>query len=65
VAARPAVFYDLGWAGPRADFAHRGRPLSGAGVGVSLLDGLVRIDVARGIWPEKRWRADLYLEARF
>jgi hypothetical protein len=33
--------------------------------GFSLLDGLFRIDVARGIWPERRWRADLYLEARF
>jgi hypothetical protein len=65
VAARPALFYDVGWAGPRADFAQPGRPLSGAGVGVSFLDGLVRIDVARGIWPEQRWRADLYLEARF
>jgi hypothetical protein len=65
VAARPSVFYDVGWAGPRADFARPGRPLSGAGVGLSLLDGLVRIDVARGIWPERRWRADLYLGARF
>jgi hypothetical protein len=65
VAARPALFYDVGWAGRRADFAHPGRPLSGVGVGVSLLDGLVRIDVARGTWPERRWRADLYLEARF
>jgi hypothetical protein len=65
VAARPVLFYDLGWAGPRADFAQPGRPLSGVGAGVSLLDGLARIDVARGIWPEKRWRVDLYLEARF
>lgn len=65
VSARPAIFYDFGWAGRRADFAQPGRPLSGAGAGVSFLDGLVRFDVARGIWPEKRWRADLYLEARF
>jgi hypothetical protein len=65
LAVRPALYYDVGWAGQRADFARPGRPLSGAGVGVSLLDGLVRIDVARGIWPERRWRADLYLEARF
>jgi hypothetical protein len=65
LAARPAIFYDAGWAGPRADFARPGRPLSGAGAGMSFLDGLLRIDVARGIWPEKRWRTDLYLEARF
>jgi hemolysin activation/secretion protein len=65
VSARPVVFYDVGWAGPRADFTRPGQPLSGAGAGVSFLDGIVRIDVARGIRPEKRWRADLYLEARF
>jgi hypothetical protein len=65
MAARPAAFYDVGWAGRRADFARPGRPLSGAGVGVSFLDGLFRIDLARGIWPEQRWRTDLYLEARF
>jgi hypothetical protein len=61
---RPAVFYDLGWAGPRGDFG-TGRALSGAGVGVSALDGLLRTDVSRGIWPEKRWRVDFSLQARF
>jgi hemolysin activation/secretion protein len=65
VAARPTIFYDVGWAGPRADFARPGRPLSGAGAGLSLLDGLLRIDVSRGIWPEQRWRTDVYLGARF
>jgi hypothetical protein len=65
LAARPALFYDIGWAGRRADVADPGRPLSGAGAGLSLLDGLLRVDVARGIWPERRWRADLYLEVRF
>jgi hemolysin activation/secretion protein len=65
VSARPVVFYDLGWAGARADFAHPGRPLSGAGVGASFLDGLVRFDLSRGIYPEKRTRFDMYLEARF
>jgi hypothetical protein len=61
---RPALFYDLGWAGPRADFG-TGRAISGAGAGVSLLDGLIRTDVSRGIWPERRWRVDLSLQARF
>ena len=65
LAARPALFYDIGWAGARADFTRPGRPMSGAGIGLSLLDGLMRIDVSRGIWPETRWRADFYLEARF
>ncbi|MDB4873767.1 MAG: hypothetical protein JWM41_213 [Gemmatimonadetes bacterium] len=65
LAARPTLFYDVGWAGRRADFAQPGRPLSGAGVGLSLLDGLLKLDAARGIYPEKRWRFDLSLGARF
>jgi hypothetical protein len=64
-AARGVVFGDIGWAGPRDLWSHPGRPMSGAGVGVSFLDGLVRADLARGIYPSKRYRFDLYLEARF
>lgn len=62
---RKIVFGDLGWAGRREDFSHPGRPLSGAGVGASFMDGLIRIDVAKGIYPEKTWRTNMYLEARF
>jgi len=62
---RKIVFADLGWAGSRRDFPHPGRPLSGAGVGASFLDGLIRVDVAKGIFPEKAVRANLYVEARF
>jgi hypothetical protein len=65
LALRPSVFYDLGWAGPRADFGSPGRPLSGAGAGLTLLDGLIRMDVARGLWPEQRWRWDMHLGSRF
>ncbi len=65
VGARPVVFYDVGWAGDRADFTNPGRPISGAGVGASFLDGLIRFDVARGIYPEKKIRANFYLESRF
>ena len=64
-ALRPSLFYDAGWAGQRSELARSGRPLSGAGVGLSLLDGLVRTDVSRGIWPEQRWRWDVYLGSRF
>jgi hypothetical protein len=64
-AARGVVFGDLGWAGPRELWSHPGRPMSGAGVGVSFMDGLVRADLARGIYPSKRFRFDLYVEARF
>jgi len=65
VSARPVVFYDVGWAGPRARFAQAPRPLSGAGVGASFLDGLARIDLSRGIAPERRWRLDFHLGSRF
>jgi hypothetical protein len=62
---RKIVFGDLGWAGDRTSFAHPGRPLSGAGIGASFMDGLIRIDLAKGIYPEKSVRANLYVEARF
>jgi len=58
-------FGDLGWAGPRSEFSKPGRPMSGAGIGASFLDGLIRSDLAWGIYPTKRLRFDLYLEARF
>ncbi len=63
--ARPVIFGDLGWAGPRESFSSPGVPMSGAGVGVSFLDGLVRFDLSKGIRPRRDVRADLYLEARF
>ena len=64
-AARPVVFADLGWAGDRRNWAEPGRPLSGIGAGASFLDGLIRFDVARGLYPVEQWRTGLYLEARF
>lgn len=65
LAFKPTLFYDIGWAGDRRDFSRVGRPLSGAGAGISLLDGLVRLDVSRGIWPEQRWRVDFQLGSPF
>lgn len=65
VGARPVLFADLGWAGERSAWSRPGQPISGAGVGVSFLDGLVRFDLAKGIRPNRGVRADLYLEARF
>ena len=65
IAARPVVFADMGWAGRAEDMKHPGRPASGAGVGASFMDGLIRFDVARGIFPRKGFRSDLYIEARF
>ncbi|HEY9226635.1 MAG TPA: hypothetical protein VIP11_08320, partial [Gemmatimonadaceae bacterium] len=65
LALRPLVFYDVGWAGPRASFTSPKGPLSGAGFGLTLLDGMVRLDAARGIAPERRWRWDVSLGSRF
>jgi hemolysin activation/secretion protein len=63
--ARPVVFGDVGWVGDRDAMREVGRPMSGVGVGVSFLDGLMRFDVARGIYPRKQWRVDFYLDAMF
>ncbi|MEP6619732.1 MAG: hypothetical protein ABJE47_10460, partial [bacterium] len=65
VGTRPTVFADLGWVGDRTKFSEVGRPMSGVGAGVSFLDGLFRFDVARGIYPRKQYRVDLYLESKF
>lgn len=60
-AVRLAVFSDIGWAGDRNDF-WRGRPLIGAGVGASFLDGLFRLDLARGLRAPTGWRLEFYVD---
>lgn len=62
---RPVVFYDAGWAGPRDEWSKSRGNVRGAGVGVSFLDGLARIDLARGLDPRTVWRMHLYVEATF
>ncbi len=64
-AVKPVVFGDVGWAGARTNFSSPGRPMSGVGVGASVLDGMIRLDVARGLYPQKAVRVDLSVEARF
>jgi hypothetical protein len=64
-AARPVLFADWAWAGDRDALREVGRPLSGVGVGGSFVDGMIRFDVARGLYPEKRWGVNLYVDARF
>ncbi len=59
---RPVGFFDVGWAGSRDAFSKE-KPQRGAGIGLGFLDGLFRMDLARGLYPNKRWRFDLYLEA--
>jgi hypothetical protein len=65
LAFRPVVFVDGGWAGSRDDWAHPGKPMLGAGLGWSLMEGLVRFDLAKGIRPNRGVRASLYLDANF
>ncbi|MEY4855460.1 MAG: hypothetical protein RLZZ97_290, partial [Gemmatimonadota bacterium] len=33
------------------------------GVGIGVLDGLIRVDFSRGLYPLKQWRTDFYLSA--
>jgi hypothetical protein len=62
---RPVIFGDIGWTGPRELWQDVARPMSGVGVGASVLDGLIRLDLARGIHPEKLTRLYLYVDAKF
>lgn len=62
---RISVFGDLGWVGDRANLSEIGRPVSGVGVGFSMLDGAIRMDFARGLYPRKQFRIDLSLGTRF
>jgi hypothetical protein len=64
-AFRTSLFGDLGWAGSREAISDIGRPMSGVGVGFGVLDGILRLDVARGLFPREQWRVDLSLGARF
>ena len=62
---RVALFSDLGCVGPRSAISSVGRPLSGAGVGLSGFDGLIRLDVARGFYPRTQTRIAFYLGGKF
>ncbi|MEO8564573.1 MAG: hypothetical protein ABI601_21040 [bacterium] len=65
---KPVLFGDIGWAGDRRMWREiGGTPLAGVGAGFSLMDGLVRLDVARGLQPvgQRGWRVDAYLDGRF
>ncbi|HEX5972807.1 MAG TPA: hypothetical protein VFY85_12830, partial [Gemmatimonadaceae bacterium] len=41
---RPVLFGDIGWAGDRRTWRDIGQPMSGAGAGITILDGLIRFD---------------------
>lgn len=58
-----SVFGDGGWAGDRRAY-DPDDVAWGVGVGASLLDGLIRLDLSRGLTgPLRETRLDLYLDA--
>jgi hypothetical protein len=63
---RPSLFADIGWTGPRdSDWGRSQRLLSGVGIGASILDGMMRFDLARGLYPREQWKFNFSFEARF
>jgi len=60
-ATRLALFSDVGWAGSRGDVSFQ-RPLWSVGAGVSVLDGLMRVDLARALRAPTGWRLELYMD---
>ena len=63
---RVVVFGDVGWVGPRSEFSGSiDDVLASAGIGLSLLDGLFRLDVAKGLRGASATRAYLYLDGLF
>lgn len=59
--ARVALFSDFGWAGPRHDVETRANMLS-VGVGGSLIDGLLRVDLARALRGRKGWMLSMSVD---
>lgn len=62
-AARLVLFADAGWAG---DLESVGidEALASAGVGVSFMGGVLRLDLARALRSPTGWRATMYLDGR-
>lgn len=60
-AFRVILFAETGWAGSARD-SQAASPLSAAGAGLGLLDGLVRLDLARGLGAPADWRVMLYYD---
>ena len=57
------LFGDAGWAGDRAHFRDEDI-LYGVGIGGSILDGLIRVDLSQGLnGADKGFRIELYLDA--
>jgi hypothetical protein len=60
-AFRLTAFTDIGWAGDRSLFS-TGKAKIGGGLGGSIMDGLIRMDISRGFSNPKGWRFDFYFD---
>lgn len=59
---RISAFSDLGWAGSGAGTTWRdARPLWSVGLGVSLFDGILRLDLGRALRAPTGWHLESYL----
>ncbi|MDH3206783.1 MAG: hypothetical protein OEO79_09225 [Gemmatimonadota bacterium] len=58
---RLVVFSDAGWAGDRTDI-DLDESLRSAGVGLALIDGILRVDGAWRLDDSRRFRLDVYLD---
>ncbi len=56
-----ALFADGAWAGTRSAVT-LGDGLASVGAALRLVDGLIRVDLARGLVAPRTWRADAYLD---
>ena len=63
--ASVTLFADAGWTGAELESLDADDALISVGLGVSVLDGLVRLDVARGLRAPRDTRVDLYLDSAF
>ena len=60
----PPSSSDAAWVGPSGAM-QLDPTLVSAGGGISTLDGLIRLDVARALRGGDGWRADFYLNGAF
>ena len=63
-AARLSLFSDVGWAGDRDQWLFDD-PYVDVGLGASLIDGVIRFDVARAVRRGDAWRIHFYLDGLF
>jgi hemolysin activation/secretion protein len=61
---RTTLFYDVGWAGARDELGSARWNARAGGIGLAMLDGLLRIDLSRRIDGPPRWGFDLYFDVR-